>query len=83
MVRDWNDPEDAPDLSAGEWRKKLDVALVKRGRPKSAITKVSTTIRLDADVLKELRSSGTGWQTRVNGILRANLLAKGKATKRA
>ena len=79
----WADPDDAPDLSTPDWQAKLKAAPVKRGRPKSAATKVSTTIRLDADVLEALKSSGQGWQTRLNGILRSKLLAGKKATKRA
>lgn len=38
--------------------------------PQKAPVKVSTTIRLDPDVLETLRASGKGWQTRVNDILR-------------
>ncbi|MFN0194510.1 MAG: BrnA antitoxin family protein [Aestuariivirga sp.] len=83
MGQGWIDPDDAPDLSTQKWRKKFAAAPVKRGRPKAAITKVSTTIRLDADVLKVLKKSGSGWQTRVNGILRAKLLARSKEVKRA
>ncbi len=36
-----------------------------------APTKVSTTIRFDADVIEALRSTGRGWQTRVNDMMRA------------
>lgn len=36
-----------------------------------APTKVSTTIRFDADVLSALKSTGKGWQTRVNDEMRA------------
>ena len=79
----WIDPDDASDHSSAEWRAKLAAAPVKRGRPKSIVTKVSTTIRLDADVLHALKSTGAGWQTRANGILRVRLLAKRKPAKRA
>ena len=41
-----------------------------RGRPKAADTKVFTTIRLDADLLDAFKSTGKGWQTRVNAALR-------------
>jgi uncharacterized protein (DUF4415 family) len=34
-----------------------------------------TTIRLDADVLAWLRSQGKGYQTKINGILRKEMLA--------
>jgi uncharacterized protein (DUF4415 family) len=43
---------------------------LKRGRPKASVTKISTTIRLDADVLEALRATGHGWQTRLNQVLR-------------
>ncbi|MFN7104375.1 MAG: BrnA antitoxin family protein [Pseudorhizobium sp.] len=39
-------------------------------RPKSPQTKVSTTIRLDADVLEQFRAQGPGWQSRINQALR-------------
>ena len=37
--------------------------------------KKMTTIRLDADVLAWLRSQGKGYQTRINAILRREMLA--------
>lgn len=37
-------------------------------------TKTSTTFRLDSDVLAWLKASGRGWQTRVNEILRREML---------
>ena len=33
--------------------------------------KISTTVRLDADVLEHLRRRGPGWQTRINAALRS------------
>lgn len=44
--------------------------LVRRGRPKADQPKKQVTIRLDADVLDGLRSTGPGWQTRINEALR-------------
>jgi uncharacterized protein (DUF4415 family) len=41
-----------------------------RGRPKAEVTKVFTAIRLDADLLDEFKSTGKGWQTRMNAALR-------------
>ena len=73
MVKDWSDPDDAPDLSASPWEEKLATVPVKRGRPKLSTTKVSTTIRLDADILSAFRKEGPHWQTRINVILRASL----------
>ena len=40
-----------------------------RGRQK-APTKISTTIRLDADVLAWFKAQGSGYQTRINDALR-------------
>jgi uncharacterized protein (DUF4415 family) len=46
------------------------VAKRPRGRPKADDTKVFTAIRLDADLLEAFKSTGKGWQTRVNAALR-------------
>lgn len=45
-------------------------AAARRGRPKGQ-SKTQVTLRLDNDVVAKLRSAGDGWQTRVNGLLRA------------
>lgn len=43
----------------------------KKGRgPQRAPTKVSTTIRLDADILAFFRAHGRGYQTQINSALR-------------
>jgi uncharacterized protein (DUF4415 family) len=55
---------------------------VKRGRPKAPVTKISTTIRLDADVLEALRATGRGWQTRLNRVLREWLKEQSAKSKR-
>jgi uncharacterized protein (DUF4415 family) len=41
-----------------------------RGRPKAVEPKVFTAICLDADLLDAFKSTGKGWQTRVNAALR-------------
>lgn len=49
-----------------------------RGRPVGSVaesTKAQVTLRLDADVLQSLKSTGRGWQTRVNDLLRADIEA--------
>lgn len=40
------------------------------GRPIVEKPKVFTGIRLDADVIDAFRSTGKGWQTRINSVLR-------------
>ena len=37
--------------------------------------KMSTTVRIDADVLAWLRAQGKGYQSRINAILRQTMLA--------
>ena len=65
------DPDDdAPDLSTPYWVEQFAKATVQRGRPKSAAPKVSTTLRLDPDVLESFRAGGPGWQSRINAALR-------------
>lgn len=41
-----------------------------RGRPKSAASKKSVHLRLSPDVLDYFRSTGPGWQTRIDDALR-------------
>jgi len=40
------------------------------GRPVGSGTKEQLTVRFDADVIQAFRSSGDGWQTRMNDALR-------------
>jgi uncharacterized protein (DUF4415 family) len=42
-------------------------------------TKTSTTVRIDSDVLHWLRAFGKGYQSRINAILRREMLASLKA----
>ena len=62
--------DDAPDLSAPYWADKFARATVQRGRPKADVTKVSTTIRLDPDIIAAFKAQGSGWQSRINDALR-------------
>lgn len=78
---DWIDPDDAPELDDA-WFEKANLykggVLIQRGRPSGA-TKVSTTVRFDADVIAAFRADGPGWQTRMNLALREWLAARGKS----
>ena len=81
----WVDPDDAPELtdefftnatwkigervvSAEEGRAAASAAMA-RGRPRVVSPKVSTTIRIDPDILDTFKASGKGWQTRLNNAL--------------
>jgi len=42
----------------------------KPGRPKAESTKIPTAIRLSADVVEYFKSTGAGWQSRIDSALR-------------
>ncbi|THV22970.1 hypothetical protein FAA97_10060 [Peteryoungia ipomoeae] len=55
----------------------LKATPVRVGRPASEKPKVSTTIRLDQDVIEAFRRDGPGWQSRINAALKEWLGSKG------
>ncbi len=70
LETDWVDPDDAPDLSTPKWRLRFATAEISRGRPKLERPKISTTLRLDSDVIAGFKAKGPKWQTRINEALR-------------
>jgi uncharacterized protein (DUF4415 family) len=81
----WIDPDDAPELTdedfaRGVWaigekavsceeaQKAIKKAM--RGRPSGTGQKTSTTVRFDNDILDAFKSTGKGWQSRMNAALR-------------
>jgi uncharacterized protein (DUF4415 family) len=62
------DYSEIPPLTAKFW---TDAARGRFYRP----IKTSTTLRIDADVLAWLRAQGKGYQSRINAILRREMLA--------
>lgn len=62
------DYSDMPPLSAEFWKN------AERGKFYKP-TKTSTTVRIDSDVLAWLRSQGKGYQSRINAILRREMLS--------
>ena len=67
---------DIPPLKEDFWKKAVRNPIY---RP----TKTSTTVRIDSDVLHWLRAHGKGYQSRINSILRREMLEslKVKAVK--
>lgn len=66
-----SEPDDGiPDLSTPYWVERFALATVQRGRPKAPLTKTSTTLRLDPDVIAHFKAQGPGWQSRINAALR-------------
>jgi uncharacterized protein (DUF4415 family) len=61
------DKSDMAQLSPRFWKTAVRNPLYKP-------TKQSTTVRLDSDVLQWLKSNGSGYQTRLNAILRNEML---------
>ncbi len=75
-----SDPDNPP-LSDERWRRMRPAHDVRpqlvarrlrrgRGRPKSDTAKQQVTLRIDRDVLEKFRSTGEGWQSRINAALR-------------
>ena len=62
------DSSDIPPLPADFWKKAVR-------NPFYRPTKTSTTVRIDSDVLHWLRAQGKGYQSRINAILRREMLA--------
>jgi uncharacterized protein (DUF4415 family) len=61
------DTSDIPELPPGAWKNAV------RGKWYRPL-KQPVSIRLDADVLAWLKSKGTGYQTKVNSLLRQRML---------
>jgi uncharacterized protein (DUF4415 family) len=73
MPADWIDPDDAPELNDDFFDRADEYAgnqLVRRGRPAVASPKRTLTVRYDAEVIEAFRSTGKGWQTRMNDALK-------------
>ncbi|MBL9074908.1 BrnA antitoxin family protein [Tabrizicola sp.] len=62
--------DDVPDLSTPYWIEQFSKVKVQRGRPLAAAPKISTTIRLDPEVIAHFKADGPGWQSRINEALR-------------
>jgi len=78
------DNDDLPEWTDDQWDRAeirhgaaivrpADGTLTKRGRPKSDNPKQQVTLRLDRAVLDRFRSTGPGWQSRINEELRKAL----------
>ena len=77
---DWDEVSDNPEWTEEDFKLARPFAEVcpelaasiarSRGRPAADNPKKQVTLRLDADVVERYRSSGTGWQSRINEDLR-------------
>ena len=62
------DTTDIPDLDESFWKNAVP-------NPFYRPIKTSTTVRIDSDVLAWLRGQGKGYQSRINAILRREMLS--------
>lgn len=62
------DTSDIPPLTEAFWQEAVRGKFYKP-------TKTSTTVRIDSDVLAWLKSAGKGYQSRINAILRREMLS--------
>lgn len=79
-----------PDADNPEWTEAMAEAAVRlealpeglqrklRGRPRAAVTKQRTTLRLSREVLEQFRATGPGWQTRIDAALSDWLEGRGQ-----
>jgi uncharacterized protein (DUF4415 family) len=75
--------DDAPELTGEQIAgAAVTIGIRPRGRPKSETRKAAISLRVDADVLDAFKSTGEGWQTRMNGILRAAILPASRLKRR-
>ena len=59
---------DAQPLTEAQWEQAKPLA--RRGRPLGSGSKMQVTLRLDIDLIQQLKAGGAGWQTRANEALR-------------
>jgi uncharacterized protein (DUF4415 family) len=72
---EWTDAQfDRAQFSiAGKVIRSAQGTLTRPGRPPSANPKKQVTLRLDPEVLEGFRTTGRGWQSRINAELRKAL----------
>ena len=90
--RSFVDPDDAPEWTeeqfaraevafGGKVARPAQGTLTRpRGRPKKEDAKLHIHIRLSPQVLGYFRSTGPGWQTRIDEVLRKWVAEKGKSS---
>jgi uncharacterized protein (DUF4415 family) len=77
---DWNIVSDNPELTEEDFEQARSFSEVfpelaasiarSRGRPAAENPKKQVTLRLDADIVARYKSTGRGWQSRLNDDLR-------------
>ena len=63
-----SDPDALP-LTDAQWAQVKPQ--LKRGRPLGSGSKTQVTLRIDTEVLNKFKATGSGWQSRINEVLRS------------
>jgi len=77
---EWTKEDFAQAKRIDELPERMQMLLRRTRGPQKAPTKVLTALRLSPDVLEALRSTGRGWQSRVDETLR-NVYVRPRATQ--
>ncbi|WP_348932556.1 BrnA antitoxin family protein [Aquabacter sp. CN5-332] len=72
--------EEIPELDAAAFAEAVEevAGKPKGGRPRSDSPKQAVNIRLSPEVVEHFRSSGPGWQTRIDAVLKAHVVQAGR-----
>lgn len=71
-----SDPEAQP-LTVAQLKEMVPLKAL-RGRPKSDSSKQLVSVRYSPEVLSYFRSTGEGWQSRMDGVLRDYVIAQSR-----
>jgi len=70
---------DAQPLSARQLKSMVPLRAL-RGRPRSESPKVLLSVRYSRDVVEYFKSTGAGWQSRMDSVLRAYVTRRSRGT---
>ena len=77
---EWTGEDFANALPRSEWPDGVEHAFTRTRGPQKASTKVPTSIRLSAEVVEHFKSGGSGWQTRIDEVLRRHIARERERT---
>ena len=72
---------DAQPLTAKQLREMVPLRTL-RGRPKSGSAKQLVSVRYSQEVLTYFKSTGEGWQSRMDGVLRAYVTKQARSAQK-
>jgi uncharacterized protein (DUF4415 family) len=72
---------DAQPLSAKQLKSMVPLRVL-RGRPKSESPKLLLSVRYSREVVEYFKSTGAGWQSRMDSVLRAYISRRSRAAQK-